>query len=159
VEVRTHVDPGDVRHAVAVLNDLIQLEYDTMAAYRAAIDRIDSMLVRRELAQFFADHEAHTRTLTTCVERYGGRAKTGGDLKQLWTRGRVILADLAGDDAVLTALKRLESNVHRAYERAQSELRYVGDPPLAAAFDGALAEEDHHVLWLVHAVDGPVKPA
>jgi bacterioferritin (cytochrome b1) len=153
------VESGDGRHAVAVLNDLITLEYDTMAAYRAAIDRIDSLVVRRELAQFFADHEAHTRTLSTCVERYGGRAKTGGDLKQLWTRGRVILADLAGDDAVLAALKRLESDVHRAYERAQTELRNVGDPPLAAAFDAALAQEDHHVLWLVHAVDGPVKPA
>jgi bacterioferritin (cytochrome b1) len=157
--MRTHADPGAVRHAVDVLNDLIQLEYDTMAAYRAALDRIDSVNARRELAQFFGDHEAHARSLASCVERYGGRAKTGGDLKQLWTRGRVILADLAGDEAVLAALRRLESEVHRAYERAQHDLRMVGDAPLAAAFDAALAHEDHHVLWLGHAIDGPVKPA
>ncbi|HET6585134.1 MAG TPA: DUF2383 domain-containing protein [Nannocystaceae bacterium] len=156
--MRNHPESSDVPRAVTVLNQLIQLEHDTMAAYRAAIDRIDSLVVRRELAQFFADHETHTRELSSCVERFGGRAKTGGDLKQLWTRGRVILADLAGDDAVLAALERLESDVHRAYERAQAELRIFADPSLAAVFDRALAEEDHHVLWLVHAAD-EVRPA
>jgi len=145
----------DVRRAVDVLNELIQREHDTMAAYRAAIDRIDSLLARRELAQFFADHEAQARRLASCVERYGGRPKTGGDLKQLWTKGRIILADMAGDDAVLVALKRLEAEVHRAYERAQDLLRNLADPPLATVLESALAEEDHHVLWLVHAVDGP----
>lgn len=157
--MRSHSEPTAVPRAVTLLNQLIQLEYDTMAAYRAAIDRVDSLAVRRELAQFFADHETHARELSTCVERFGGRAKTGGDLKQLWTRGRVILADLAGDEAVLGALERVEVDVHRAYERAQSELRRLADPSLAAVFDRALAEEDHHVLWLVHAVDGPVRPA
>lgn len=154
--MRTSSETGDVGRAVGVLNDLIQLEYDTMAAYRAAIDRIDSVVVRRELAQFFSDHEAHTRTLASCVERYGGRPKTGGDLKQLWTRGRVILADLAGDEAVLSALGHIEAGMHRAYERAQGELRTLGDPPLAAAFDAALAHEDSHVLRLEHTT---VKPA
>lgn len=153
--MRNHSESSAVPRAVTLLNQLIQLEHDTMAAYRAAIDRIDSVVVRRELARFFADHETHTRELSTCVERFGGRPKTGGDLKQLWTRGRVILADLAGDDAVLAALERLEADVHGAYERAQTELRTVADPSLAAVFDRALAEEDHHVLWLVHAVDRP----
>ena len=78
--MRNSSEETDVPRAVTLLNDLIQLEYDTMAAYRAAIDRIDSLVVRRELAQFFADHETHTRELSTCVERFGGRPKTGGDL-------------------------------------------------------------------------------
>jgi len=154
--MRSTAETGDAARAVSVLNDLIQLEYDTMAAYRAAIDRIDSVGVRRELAQFFSDHEAHTRTLATCVERYGGHPKSGGDLKQLWTRGRVILADLAGDEAVLSALGHIETDMHRAYERAQTELRTFADPPLAAAFEAALAHEDSHVLRLGHTT---VKPA
>jgi hypothetical protein len=144
-----HVDAGT---AMQRLGELIQLEYDTMAAYRAAIDRVDSTAARGELAMFFEDHEATARTLSSCVERYGGRP-VAGDLARAWETWGHAIADIESDAALIAALAHLEENVHVAYERAQRDLRLLGDPPLAFALGSALADEEHHHEWLTHAGD------
>jgi bacterioferritin (cytochrome b1) len=146
-----HNHEEETHRAVDLLRELVQLEYDTMAAYRAAIDRVASIDARAELALFFDDHEDTARALASCIHRYGGAAKPDTDLEQAWTRGRVAIAELAGDHALLGALAHLENNIHTAYERAQSDLRALADPPLASAFESALAAEELHREWLLRA--------
>jgi len=147
----THDHENGTEHTVDLLCQLVQLEYDTMAAYRAAIGRVDSTDARAELALFFDHHEATAKALASCIDRYGGAARSGTDLDQAWNRGRVALADLADDHSLLEALAHLEDDIHTAYERAQSDLRAVGDPPLASAVESALAAEEFHREWLRHA--------
>lgn len=137
--------------AVDLLRELVQLEYDTMAAYRAAIDRVADVDARAELAMFFDDHQRTARALASCIDRYGGATRTRADLERAWTRGRVAVDDLAGDNALLHALAQLEDNMHAAFERAQSGLRPIADPPLASAVEAALAAEEAHREWLLHA--------
>ncbi len=138
-------------HTVDLLTRLVQLEYDTMAAYRAAIGRVDDIDARAELALFFEHHEATANALATCITRYGGTADAGMDLDEAWSRGRVAIADLADDHALLEALAHVEDEIHTAYEHAQSDLRSIGDPPLASAVESALAAEEFHREWLRHA--------
>ena len=125
-----------------------------MAAYRAAMDRVQSTASRGELELFFGDHDDTVRTLASCISRYGGKAHHG-DLERAWTKGGEAVGRAQGDMAVLGALADLEGKGHRAYEKAQEHLRQVGDPPLASVIAAALAEDEQHRAWLVHAIDGP----
>jgi bacterioferritin (cytochrome b1) len=145
----TQTHEAETTHAVDLLNELVQLEYDTMAVYRTAIDRVDSVDARTELALFFDDHERSAQALTACIERYGG-TKVGMDLETAWAKAHAAIADVAGDEALLGALAHREDDIHSAYERAQADLRALADPPLASALESALAAEEFHREWLLH---------
>lgn len=147
-------DQRDTGETIEQLDRLIQLEYDTMAAYRAAMDRVHDTASRGELELFFDDHDETARALKSCVARYGADAHRG-DLERAWKKGSRVIDRAHGDVAVLGALADLEGEVHRAYERAQANLRQVADAPLASVITAALAEEEQHRQWLVRAVDGP----
>ncbi len=151
-----HDERKDVQtgEAIQELDRLIQLEYDTMAAYRVAMDRVQDSASRGELELFFDDHDETARALKSCVTRFGGEAH-GGDLEGAWKKGGALVGHAKDDLAVLGALAELEGEVHHEYERAQEHLRQVVDAPLASVIGAALAEEDRHREWLVHAIDSP----
>jgi bacterioferritin (cytochrome b1) len=140
--------------AIEQLGRLIQLEYDTMAAYRAAMGRVDSTASRGDLELSFEDHDETARALASCITRYGGKPNTG-DLERAWKKGGEVVGSARGDVAVLVALAEHENEVHRAYERAQEHLRPVADPSLASVIAAALAEDEQHRRRLAHAIDSP----
>jgi len=43
------------------LNNLIELDYDAIAAYKAAIERLDDMQFKQQLAAFMEDHQTTLR--------------------------------------------------------------------------------------------------
>jgi len=148
-ELHAHTDD-----AIQHLDRLIQLEYDTMAAYRAAMERVDNTASRGELELFFEDHDETARALASCITRYGGEAHHG-DLERAWTNGGKLVGRASGDAAVLGVLADLEGKVRRVYETAQEQLRQVADPPLASVLAAALAEDEQHRKWLVQAIESP----
>jgi rubrerythrin len=70
----------------------------------------------------------------------------GGDIKQFLTTGKVALADLAGEDAVLRAMKTNEDDTVAAYEQALSNSN--ADASLRPLFEKALADERRHRAWM-----------
>jgi uncharacterized protein (TIGR02284 family) len=102
----------------SLLNALLELDYDAIEAYRAAIARLESSEDRQQLATFLADHERHTRELTPLVSAMGKEPSKGADMKQWLTKGKVIIAGLVGDKAILMAMKTNEDDTNVAYERA-----------------------------------------
>ncbi len=137
---------GTASDVVDMLNDLIQLDYDAIQAYEAAIGRIDNSEHQRQLTAFRDDHRRHTEELGRVVSEYGAEPATGASMKQVLTVGKVAFADMMGDRAVLQAMKTNEDDTNTAYERAagRSDL-----PPSAVpVIQAALGDERRHRDWL-----------
>jgi uncharacterized protein (TIGR02284 family) len=111
---------GTDRVVVELLNHLISLDYDAIEAYRAAVLRIKDSADRAQLGQFMADHERHVTELSALVQGLGGRPSNGPDLKQILTKGKVLVSAVMGDRAILRAMKMNEDDTTRVYERASS---------------------------------------
>jgi len=128
------------------LSNLIELDYDAINAYRAAIDRIDDAESKEALARFMADHERHTEELSGHLKAMGETPPTEGDIKGMLTKGKVVLADLMGDKAVLKAMKTNEDDTNTAYERAVEHDDTPAD--LREVLQNNLADERRHREWI-----------
>jgi uncharacterized protein (TIGR02284 family) len=137
---------GTETRLVDLLNDLIQLDFDAAAAYRVAIDRMDSRSYAQQFSAFLADHERHTQNLSPFVVELGGEPARVGDLKMILTKGKVLIAGLVGDRAILQAMRTNEADTNTAYERAVE--RDDLTPEIRKALQGNLADERRHAGWI-----------
>jgi uncharacterized protein (TIGR02284 family) len=141
---------GTESNLVDTLNNLIELDYDAIEAYDAAIDRLDNAEYKARLKEFRADHARHTGDLGAAVKELGGKPAQQGGAKSLLTRGKVMMADLMGDSAILQAMKSNEDDTNTAYERAAKAAE--GTPTAAAALRSGLGDERRHRAWIEQAL-------
>jgi uncharacterized protein (TIGR02284 family) len=137
---------------VELLNDLIALDHDAVEAYRAAIDRLNDPPSKDNLASFMGDHERHIRELTEHVRRLAGTPRSGPDFKRVLTKGKVVIADLIGDKAILQAMKSNEETTNRQYEAAVQ--RNDLTPDVRLTLERNLADERRHRAWIVARIEG-----
>ena len=131
----------------SLLEDLIQLDYDASDAYQAAIDRLENSSYRTRLAEFKRDHLRHITELGDILSSMGRTPPKEGDMKALLTKGKVVIAGLMGDEAILQAMRTNEADTNTAYERAvnfkglQANTRDV--------LQHGLADERRHCEWIL----------
>jgi uncharacterized protein (TIGR02284 family) len=133
-----------------LLRDLIQLEHDAKDAYQAAIDRLENADFRTQLAAFREDHLRHIEELGGLMAEMGREPPKQGDMKSLLTKGKVVLAGLVGDKAILLAMKTNEDDTNTAYERATQN---DAPPEAHAVFERALEDERRHRDWIAATLD------
>ena len=129
-----------------MLSDLASLDHDAIAAYDAAIARVEDSGIKEALRGFRDDHERHARELAGLITRLGGTPPEGAGAKSLLTQGKVVLGGLLGDKAILLAMKTNEDDTNTAYERALNH-----DARPAATEDvlrRGLADERRHRAWI-----------
>jgi uncharacterized protein (TIGR02284 family) len=131
---------------VDLLNNLIELDYDAIEAYKAAIARMEDVGDKSTLAGFLQDHERHVSDLTGLVERMGSPAKKEGDLLQILTKGKVLIGGLVGDRVVLAAMKTNEDDTNSAYERAIAHPNLTDE--VRMVLEKNLADERRHREWI-----------
>ena len=76
------------------------------------------------LEWFMSDHQRHTRDLAKVVQDYGETPATHADLRQVLTKGKVVISSLLGDRAILAAMRSNEDDTNKAYERAVSRTAF-----------------------------------
>lgn len=137
---------GTQKELSALLNQLIELDFDAVEAYKAATERIEAANDRAQLEFFMGDHERHTRELTALVQQMGEKPATQADIKQVLTKGKVVIAGLISDRAILMAMKTNEDDTNTAYERAVKR----NDLPVAVrtVLERNLADERRHRAWI-----------
>ena len=128
------------------LNALIELDFDAIQAYEAAIARLTDATAKTQLQAFMADHSRHVVDLAPLVSELGGQPATKGDFKQVLTKGRVVIAGLVGDHAVLEAMKSNEETTTRTYKKASSEPGLPGR--VRAVLERNFADEQRHLAWI-----------
>lgn len=138
---------GKDKDLVKLLSDLIELDYDAIEAYNAAIERLDDTTDKEQLRRFLDDHERHVSELTVLVRGMGADAPQKGDIKAILTKGRVVIGGLMGDKSILQAMKSNEDDTNLAYERAAARNDLTAD--LRKVIEKNLGDERRHRAWIV----------
>ena len=134
---------GDI---AGLVTDLIYLERDAIAAYESTIEKLSDRALSEQVQRFLADHNQHLTVLNEMARELGTDAPREGDMKQMLTTGKIALANLMGDAAILKAMKTNEDDTVTAYERAARHRDAV--PKSGAFFEKALADEQRHRDWM-----------
>lgn len=129
-----------------LLSNLIVLDYDAIAAYQSAIDRLNDPVSREKLAEFMADHRRHTENLSVQLRQMAEVPPHKKDAKGLLTEGKVLVSGLMGDSAILKAMKSNEDDTNVAYERAVT--RHDAPAAVIETLQQNLADERRHRAWI-----------
>jgi rubrerythrin len=133
------------------IKDLIELDYDAIAAYDAALSRLDNEDYKSFLTSFKEDHERHITELSSFLTHKGEEVPTGPSAKSYLTQGKVILANLIGDETILRAMRSNEIDTNTAYGRINN---YKEIPPeIREPLKRGLHDERRHLEWLEAALD------
>jgi uncharacterized protein (TIGR02284 family) len=138
---------GNYKDIAKLLNSLIELDYDAIAAYRAAIDKLDNYEDKSALRGFMADHERHIVDLRPFVERFGEKAADGTNAMVILTKGKVVIAALMGDRAILEAMRSNEDETNKRYEKATSRTDLPSE--LQGVLAKNLSDERRHRAYIV----------
>lgn len=136
---------GTETTAADLIKNLLILEHDAIAAYDSTIERLESAEYRQQIETFRRDHEAHVQELGL-LDTMGIEKPMEGDMKQWLTTGKVALADLAGDNTILKAMKTNEDDTVAAYQQALDN--DITDAELRPLMEKGLADERRHRAWM-----------
>ena len=137
---------GTEADAVRLLHNLIQLDFDAIAAYELAIGGLEEDATRRRLAAFRDDHRAHTERLGALLTELDEEPPTAGDSQMLLTTGQVMMALPFGDRAILQAMAVNEDDTNTAYRRANAHKGVDG--AIRQALVQSFADEQRHAAWI-----------
>lgn len=129
-----------------LVRNLILLERDAIAAYESTIERLDDPALAAQVEQFRQDHLQHLDVLNGLAAEVGAEAPLEGDMKQMLTTGKIALADLFGDAAILKAMRSNEEDTVTAYERAAQHRDAIEKS--RTFFQKAHSDELRHREWM-----------
>lgn len=137
---------GTKENFIHALRELIELDYDAIEAYETAINRIENKYFKNKLKEFKKDHEKHVEKLNKFLSTHKEEIVAGPSTKQWLTKGKVVLADLVGDSAILYAMLTNEEDTNAAYERLNKHPRKW--PETTEILKEGLLDEKAHKKWL-----------
>ena len=142
---------GNAGNPMHLLYKLVELDFDAIEAYEAAIERLDDDAGKKALAAFKADHERHVRELGGALRDMGFDPPEQGDFRRMLAKGKVVLGTIAGDRGILMAMKANEDDTNAAYERVAQRNDLA--PEVKALIEKNLADERRHRDWIEQRLD------
>lgn len=140
---------GTQKNFIDAVKELIELDYDAIAAYKAAINNLEDSGYKKKLEEFKADHQRHITELSEFLSKNNEEAPTGPDnTKHFLAEGKVKLASLFGDQKILTAMLTNEEDTNTAYERMNSRTSESSDAQIAKIITHGLEDEKKHKKWI-----------
>ncbi|RFC62512.1 ferritin-like domain-containing protein [Fulvimarina endophytica] len=134
-----------------LVTDLIRLERDALAAYDSTIGKLSDAALKTQVSEFREDHKQHLDMLDFMARDLSIDPPQEGDAKEWLTTGKIALAGLVGDGAILKAMKTNEDDTVKAYERANEHRD--ADQRSREFFAKALADEKRHRDWMTRTAD------
>ena len=132
------------------LENLIELDYAAAASYQEAIEHLKYAEYKRKLKEFQHDHERHIKEFGEIIRKMGHEPPTGAGIKQLFTQGKVMFANLIGDKAILKAMKSNEDDTNTAYERLNDHIGKTEET--RELLRRGLEDERKHRQWIEQAI-------
>lgn len=132
-----------------LLAALLKLEHDAIAAYETTLEKLESLSAKANIQGFLDDHHRHVRDLKALAADAGIAPPDGGSMKEMLTTGKVQLAGLMGDSAVIGAMRSNEEDTVAAYERAKDHSGL--EPRAREVFTQAYEDELRHRDWMHQA--------
>jgi rubrerythrin len=123
--------------------------------YEAAINRIVNRDYKDKLSEFKEDHQRHCEELSEFLSHHGKQPPTGPSAKQWLTKGKVLLANLIGDETILRAMVDNEMDTNTAYERIYNRDDKL--PETEKTLRRGLDDERRHRRWLEETLEGKTR--
>ena len=138
---------GTQENFAKALKELVELEYAATEAYEAAVERLENPTYKTKLNEFKKDHERHIKEISALLEKNKHDVPEKPLIgKQLLTIGKVVLANMVGDNTILQAMKSNEIDTNTAYERLNDHKDKWRE---ASEFiKTGLQDERRHKAWL-----------
>ncbi|HXF90403.1 MAG TPA: ferritin-like domain-containing protein [Candidatus Nitrosotenuis sp.] len=137
---------GTQSNFLDALKDLIELDYDAVEAYDAAITRLINREYKNKFIEFREDHQRHIEELSEFITKSGEMPPTGPSAKQWLPKGKVVIGSLIGDEVLLRAMNSNEVDTNTAYERLNERMDKL--PGSEGVLRRGLEDERRHKLWL-----------
>ncbi|MBS0642800.1 MAG: ferritin-like domain-containing protein [Proteobacteria bacterium] len=131
-----------------LVENLLLLEHDAIAAYESTISKLENPQWKQTVASFKSDHDRHVQELMQIAGQIGATQHREGDMKQMLTTGKVALASIMGDNAILGAMRTNEEDTVSAYERAARHAEVPAD--VRRVFERAHQDELRHREWFAN---------
>jgi bacterioferritin (cytochrome b1) len=141
---------ANAARVVALLNDLLQLDYDAVSAYSLAIRELDSSRLITELKAHLRDHERHIEELSSHIEQLEGMKVPVPHLTGAFKLAVQAVAAPGSDRAVLLAFKANEMQARDKYHRA-ADTSLPAD--ILETVRRAAADESRHYDWAVRSLE------
>lgn len=136
---RNDTDAGRPR----LLERLMTLELDADETCRVAAEHLADPRYQEQLQAFRADYQRHLRELTPITRQLGGQPPGRPDMRGRLEDGKVLFAQLGGDDGILKAIRHNAEKLAEAYEQA------LGLEPAAQdVIVRGCTDQRRHVDWL-----------
>jgi rubrerythrin len=132
----------------SLVKSLLNLEHDAIEAYDETIERLEDSMYAQKVSEFKQDHLKHVEKLSAIARQLGVEIPDG-TAKAMLTKGKIVIADLMGDDAILMAMKTNEYDTVAAYENALKKDFLTAE--LRACCEQGLADERKHRDWMDQA--------
>lgn len=132
------------------LYELCELDYDAIEAYEAAINRLDNEAYKTQLTAFRADHQRHVQEIKALLIQHQQEYPDGPSSKQILAQGKVVLANMFGDEAILRAMISNEEDTNEAY-KTMNEHPGIW-PDATDILRRGLEDEIRHKTWLERTV-------
>lgn len=136
---------------LSALKGLVELDYDAIEAYEAAINRLENEDYKVTFRGFKSDHQSHISEISKFLESCNEAPPLGPSIKSLLTQGKVVLANLVGDNAILRAMRSNEIDTNTAYGRINN---YEAIPKeIKEILKKGLLDEKRHLAWIEENID------
>lgn len=141
---------GTQKDFAEALKELVELDHAAVEAYEAAIERLENPSYQKKLKEFKGDHEHHIEEISALLKKNKHDVPEGGTAKQILTTGKVLLANMVGDNTILQAMKSNEIDTNTAYERMnEHEEKW---PEATDIIRKGLQDEKRHKAWLENTI-------
>ncbi len=129
-----------------MLKDLVELDFDAIEAYKAAIDRLTNDDFKSQLTEFKKQHERHVVEINRILVTHGEETVKGPSGKQWVVKGEVLLGKALGNDkGILKAMAYVEEDTNKAYETIN---QYKLWDDAVEILQQGLKDEREHKRWL-----------
>ena len=128
-----------------LVTSLLNLEKDALEAYDSVVERLEDVSYKSKIADFREDHYRHVNELTEYATSQGYEIPDG-TAKSMLTSGKIVLADMFGDNVILKAMRTNEEDTVSAYDNALKQECCTG--VLRDICTRARADEMRHREWM-----------
>lgn len=128
------------------LYGLCELDYDVVEAYDTAIHRLGNATYKNRFREFKENHQHLINEITDLLKEHHMTAPSGPGAKKLLIQGKVIFANLFGDEAILQVMLFNEKDVNTAFERLNCHEERWKDA--TSVLEHGLGNERKHKHWL-----------
>lgn len=136
---------------VKTVRKMIQLDVDAVHAYDQAIEKIDDLEIRNQIASFRDDHQRHVDELSDYLRRNSLEVpERTRDLKGLLIEGFTALRSVTGTEGALKAMKSNEKVTNRQYEEA---IREIVEPDAKSLLQKNYEDEKRHLAYIERVLE------